>query len=149
MDVVQSPQNLNIKHIKFLKVEEVLRARKQKTGGVNKPPSLFLKTESSILLVGGEHCLSSKAEREEISMKGSITGDTNMIREGTVIQAVDIGMIRPALARLDRCLPAPPVYLIIYIQFPIIVAKGPSCAMSFLHSAIRKQGRKNCCYLDL
>jgi hypothetical protein len=38
------------------------------------------------------HCLSSKAEREEISMKESRTENAKTIQEGTLIVAVDIGM---------------------------------------------------------
>ena len=40
-----------------------------------------------------KHCLSSKAEREEISMKGSRTNNATSIQEGTLIVAIDIGMI--------------------------------------------------------
>src|SRR4030043_1568894 len=41
----------------------------------------------------GKHCLSSKDWREEISMKGSRAKKANMIQEGTLIVAVDIGMV--------------------------------------------------------
>jgi transposase len=41
----------------------------------------------------GKHCLSSEDQREEISMKGLRTKRANTLQEGTLIVAVDIGMV--------------------------------------------------------
>jgi transposase len=53
----------------------------------------ILKLVMGSIYLPGRHCLSSKEQKEEISVKGSRTKKANTIQEGTLIVAVDIGMV--------------------------------------------------------